>query len=126
MSDQFGNTVDKEIRVPVKGWQPLGKNSWIEDADYVPVEGFIQYVEYTPKDGSTKPRVEVEYTIAKADGTLVEGTYPTEGDGRRRLAAIRKELKFYAVPEEYWPILMEREIYTAISVDVGSWRILDV
>lgn len=123
MSDQFGNNVDGEIRVPVKGWEPLGRNSWIERVE-----------EYTPKDGSQKPGVTTsglaflplkswsEWGIALADGSIGEVLYKSEGEARGELQYQRSWLAKLGVPEEYWPVLMVRTVENVAT----SWSILSV
>lgn len=117
MSDQFGNNVDGEIRVPVKGWEPLGRNSWIERVE-----------EYTPKDGSQKFPMPAslkswsEWGIALADGNIGEVLYKSEGEARGELQYQRSWLAKLGVPEEYWPVLMVRQVETIAT----SWSILSV
>lgn len=94
MSDQYGNHVDGEVWVPVK-------------FDYV----------------FATPTTSMEYALAFADGMLDgEGVYDRESDARRRLVIMREELKHFRIPEEYWPILMEREV----SITRSSWKPMDV
>lgn len=115
--DQWNNSVDGEIRIPVKGWEPLGRNSWIEKVDT-----------YTPKDGSQKPPAftpldtRKEWGIALADGSIEGVLYETEGEARQELQYKCVWLAKLGVPEEYWPVLMERDVETVAT----SWRILSV
>jgi hypothetical protein len=120
LSDQYGNNVDEEIRVPIKDfhgketWTPLGIHSWIET--------------YGTKDGSQKPPTPVplktwsEWAIAYADGSIGDVHYKVEGEALKKLQIMRRELKSYGVPEEYWPALMERTVETVAT----SWKILSV
>ena len=104
--DQYGNSVDGEIRVPVKDfhtqqpWRPLTKDDWI-----------------TPKPVPLK--TEKEWALAHADGSVNEQVYSREGTALGDLEYLRKQLKGYGIPEEYWPVLMERTVETVAS----SWRI---
>lgn len=107
MSDQFGNTVDGEIRVPIKElWKPHGT-------------AFRDFHDI----GSGGSGIGVkEYTIAYADGRTREAVYEDEGDARVRLQRIRSDLKGYGIPEDYHPILMVRDVTTNYS----SWKPLNV
>lgn len=108
MSDQLGNNVDEEI------WVPARAKDWIDGIGVG--KGKFDYVFQTPT-------ATVEYALALADGRLDrEGVHTDEGEARRRLAVIRRELQVYRIPEEYWPILMQREV----SVTRSSWKQLDV
>ena len=60
--------------------------------------------------------------IAHADGTVDHVRYEMETEARYELELIRTQLKMYRIPEEYWPVLMERTVETVAS----SWKILDV
>lgn len=106
MSDQFGNTVDKEV------WVPLGPSDWISrpaiGLDVVPMP--------VPLD------TRKQWALAHADGSINEERYTNEDTAQAELVYIRKQLKEYGIPEEYHPILMERTVETIAS----SWRILDV
>lgn len=135
MSDQFGNNVDGEIRVPVKGWEPLGRNSWIEKPEE---PGFpsasTTALYYGVKDGSQKPGVTTsglaflplkswsEWGIALADGSIGEVLYKSEGEARGELQYQRSWLAKLGVPEEYWPVLMVRTVENVAT----SWSILSV
>lgn len=111
MSDQFGNTVDKEV------WAPLQAGDWIDKVEIGSV-----------KDGSQKPPVFVpldswtEWALAYADGTVDEERYKKEGDALQALQFDRRHLKEYGIPEEYWPVLMER----TVEIVSSSWRITSV
>ena len=98
MSDRFGNNVDGEIWAPykVRDWHDIGVG------------------------GSATG--EKEYTIAYANGRTRESVYAEKCDAVNRLERIRDDLREFAIPEEYWPILMERDVTTNYS----SWRHLDV
>ena len=118
--DQYGTHVDEEIRIPIKyagwdetgEWKPLGVNSWIEMVET-----------YGTKDGSQKPlKTGKEWAIAHADGTVDHVRYEMETEAKWELEVIRSQLKMYRIPEEYWPVLMERTVETVAS----SWKILDV
>lgn len=111
MSDQFGNNVDEEV------WTPLQAGDWIDKVEIGSV-----------KDGSQKPPVFVpldswtEWALAYADGTVDEERYKKEGDARQELMVSRTILKGYGVPEDYWPVLMER----TVEIVSSSWRIKSV
>ena len=108
MSDQFGNTVDKDVWVPARARDWLGTTGVGIDVG----KGRFDYVFATPA-------ATVEYALAFADGMLDgEGVHTDEGEARGRLTAIRKELKFYRIPEEYWPVLMQREV----SITRSAWQ----
>jgi hypothetical protein len=113
--DQWNNHVDEEIRIPIKDfhnkteWSPLGKNSWMEK----PAVSIDATPCFVPLKTST------EWAIAHQDGSVSE-TYNIEDVARFDLGCAREVLKMYRVPEEYWPILMERTVETVAS----SWRIL--
>lgn len=108
MSDQFGNHVDKEV------WVPLKANDWIDDIGVG--KGKFDYVFATPT-------ARMEYCLGFADGSVdSEGTYTSERDATLRLGALRRELALYKIPEDYWPILMEREV----SITRSSWKPMDV
>lgn len=96
MSDQFGNHVDGEIWVPLK-------------APKYPLPA-------APLKTAT------EYGIAYADGRIDEVRYDSEGEARLELMYKRKWLGQLSVPEEYWPVLMERTVETVAS----GWRVLSV
>jgi hypothetical protein len=85
-------------------------------------------VTYTGKDGSQKPAgsarqdmswaVKTEFAFAYADGSLNEGMiFTSEKTALLELEYLREKFREYGVPEEYWPILMERTIETVAS----SW-----
>jgi hypothetical protein len=101
VSDQYGNKVDGEI--------------WID-----------QVVQYGTEDGSQKPkpvlRTATEYGIAYSDGRVDDILYDSESEARSELVYKRRWLEKLSIPEEYWPVLMERTVETIAS----SWRILDV
>jgi hypothetical protein len=111
LSDQYGNNVDGEI------WVPARAKDWIDSVQLGAV-----------KDGSQKPPMPhplnswSEWAIAYADGSVDEERYKDEGEARNVLQYMRRELKDYRVPEEYWPALMERTVETVAT----SWRILSV
>jgi hypothetical protein len=108
VSDQFGNTVDKEV------WVPARAKAWLDGTGVGRAK--FDYVYQTPK-------ASMEYAIAYADGNVDdEGTFTTEGDARRRVMAIRRELEVYGIPEDLWPIVMEREV----SITRSSWKPLNV
>lgn len=108
MSDQFGNHVDGEI------WVPLKANDWIDKIGVG--KGRFDYVFHTPT-------ASMEYALAFADGELDgEGVHTNEGEARMRLMTIRRELQVYHIPEDCWPILMEREV----SVTRSSWKPMNV
>jgi hypothetical protein len=104
VSDQYGNKVDGEI--------------WIDQV--------VQY--YGAKDGSQKPPMPAsldswtEFAIAFADGKIDEERFSDEGLARQQLKRIRSLLEEYGVPEEGWPVLMEREV----EIIATSWKILNV
>ena len=77
---------------------------------------------YGTKDGSQKPSTRKQYALAHANGSVNEDYYTTKDTAFLELDYIRRQLKDYGIPEEYWPILMEREVETV----VGSWKTLDV
>jgi hypothetical protein len=106
VSDQYGNTVDKEV------WAPLKANDWISR----PAIGFDMVP--TPVPLTTHK----EWALALADGKVDEQRYTDEGTARQDLQCIRYDLKGYAIPEEYWPVLMERTVETVAT----SWKILNV
>ena len=120
MSDQYGNNVDEEIRVPIKDfhgketWTPLGIHSWIET--------------YGTKDGSQKLptpvplNTEKQWALAYADGRVDDHRYDSEGAARQELQYQRAWVARLGIPEEYWPVLMERDVETVAT----SWRILSV
>lgn len=93
--DQFGNHVDREIYVPLKA---------------------PEYPMPVPL------RTVTEYGFAFADGRIAEERYDSEGEARMELVYKRKWLENLGIPEEYWPVLMERTVETVAS----SWRILSV
>ena len=108
MSDQFGNTVDKEV------WVPARAGDWIDGIGVG--KGKFDYVFHTPT-------TTMEYAVAFADGMLDgEGVHTNEGEARQRLMAIRRELQVYHIPEDHWPILMEREV----SITRSSWKPMNV
>ena len=95
MSDQFGNHVDGEIYVPSKA----------------------------PRFPTPVPlKTATEYGIAYADGRVSEERYDSEGEARLELVYKRKWLENLGIPEEYWPVLMERTVETVAT----GWRILSV
>ena len=63
-----------------------------------------------------------EYGIAYADGRIDAVLYDSEGEARMELVYKRKWLENLSIPEEYWPVLMERTVETVAS----SWRTLRV
>jgi hypothetical protein len=114
LSDQFGNTVDREV------WVPLTADSWLNDRpigiDVGVGKGRFDYVFHTPTTS-------MEYALAFADGMLDgEGVHTNEGEARQRLMTIRRELQVYHIPEDHWPILMEREV----SITRSSWKPMNV
>lgn len=88
------------IRTPVQGWQPLGKNSWIESAP-------------------PAPKARSEYAIAYAGGRVDAVHWDTVDEARAELMYQRSWLARLEIPEEYWPVLMERDVETVAS----SWRV---
>jgi hypothetical protein len=109
MSDQYGNNVDGEIRIPVRDW--------------------IDKVEIgSVKDGSQKPPMPIplktfkQWAFAHADGSVNEDIHTNEGTARQELTYVRKQLTGFGIPEEYHPVLMERTVETVAS----SWRFLSV
>ena len=104
MSDQFGNHVDGEV------WVPLKAGDWIDKVDAPKPPVFV------PLDSWT------EYAIAYANGSVDEARFKNEGTARLELQSIRGVLKSYGVPEEAWPVLMER----TVEIMSSSWRILSV
>ena len=125
--DQYGNSVDGEISVPVKDfhtqqpWRPLTKDDWIDKVDarekYAIPQRYVLGIDVAPKPVPLK--TEKEWALAHADGSVNEQVYSREGTALGDLEYLRKQLKGYGIPEEYWPVLMERTVETVAS----SWRI---
>ena len=92
--DQYGNKVDGEIWVPLPQQPPV----------FVPLDSWT------------------EYAIAYANGSVDEARFKNEGTARMELQSIRGFLKNYGVPEDAWPVLMER----TVEIVSSSWRILSV
>lgn len=107
--DQYYNQVDREV------WVPLKANDWLgsEGVGTVPPPAVPTPVPLTTHK---------EWALALADGKVDEQRYTDEGTARQDLQCIRYDLKGYGIPEEYWPVLMERTVETVAS----SWRILSV
>lgn len=112
MSDHLGNNVNEEIRVPVRD--------------------FIDRVEIgAVKDGSQKPepwensvpvaahlRNYKEWAVAHSDGKIGGDTFTSEGKALKELQVHRRHLRGLGIPEEHWPVLLERDVETVAS----SWR----
>lgn len=107
--DQYNNHVDKEV------WVPLKANDWLgsEGVGTVPPPAVPTPV---PLDSYK------QWSFAHADGSIGGDRFRSEGAARQELQQLRDELKGYGIPEEYWPVLMERTVETVAS----SWRILSV
>lgn len=108
MTDQYGNNVNEEIRVPVKDWINQVMIGAVKDGSQKP---FIRV-------GTNAPDSWAEFAIAYADGKLDEERYSNEGTARQELKRVRRVLEEYGVPEEYWPVLMER----TAEIVTGSWK----
>lgn len=123
MSDQLGNTVDGEIHVPVKDFHTLyyaTKDGSQKPADHewtIP-QRYVMGIDVAPKGTDIKH----EYGIAYANGKLDDVLYDSEGEARLELMVIRNQLNRYGIPEDHWPILMQREVITT----TGSWKHLSV
>lgn len=97
MTDKYGNKVDGEI--------------WID-----------RVVQYGTKDGSQKPEVTYQYVLAYPNGKVDEKIWNSLDPAQRDLQDTRTTLASLGVPEEFWPILMQREV----TKTMGSWSILSV
>ena len=105
MSDKYGNHVDGEV------WVPLRANDWIDRVEIGSV-----------KDGSQKPEVTYQYVLAYPNGKVDEKVWSALDSAKRDLLDTRTALASLGVPEEFWPILMQREVTRTL----GSWQHMNV